>query len=67
MIRKSYWTESHSVPGFITRHSVPREYKYGHLDLQVEGVWNLKQKNMVASPGVLGPDNDGASKDQQQL
>jgi hypothetical protein len=35
--------------------------------LQVGGVSNLRQQNMVMNPAVLGHENDFAGEDQQQL
>jgi hypothetical protein len=46
---------------------LPGGYKYGDLALQVEGVSNLRQQNMVMSPAGLGPENDCAGDGQQQL
>jgi hypothetical protein len=37
-------------------HPVPRGHEYGDLALQVEGVSNLRQLNMVMSPAGLGPE-----------
>jgi hypothetical protein len=46
---------------------VPGGYKYGDLVLQVGGVSNLRQQNMVMSPAGLGPENDCAGENQQQF
>jgi hypothetical protein len=43
-------------------HPVPED-----LALQVGGVSNLRQLNMIMSPAGLGPENDCAGEDQQQL
>jgi hypothetical protein len=48
-------------------HHVPGGYKYGDLTLQVGGVSNLGQQNVVMSPAGLGPENDCAGEPQQQL
>jgi hypothetical protein len=46
---------------------VPGVYKYGDLALQVGGVSNLRQYNVVMSPAGLGLENDCAGEDQEQL
>jgi hypothetical protein len=48
-------------------YPVPGWYKYGDLALQVEGVSNLRQQNVVMSPAGLGPENDCAGEAQQQV
>jgi hypothetical protein len=48
-------------------HPVSEGYKYGDLALQAGEVSNLRQQNMVMSPVGLGPENDCAGEDQQQL
>jgi hypothetical protein len=55
------------MPGGITGHPVPGGYKYVDLALQVGGILNLRQQNMVTSPAGLGPKNEFAGEDQQQL
>jgi hypothetical protein len=47
-------------------HPVSGGYKYGNLALQVWGVSNLREQNMVTSPPGLGPKNDFAGEDLQQ-
>jgi hypothetical protein len=42
-------------------------YKYVDLAIQVGGVSNLRQSNVVTSPAGLRPENDCAGEDQQQL
>jgi hypothetical protein len=41
-------------------------YKYGDLALQVGGVSNVRQKNVVLSSAELGSENDCAGEEQQQ-
>jgi hypothetical protein len=41
-------------------HPVPGGYKYGNLFLQVGGVSNRRQYNLVMSPAGFGPENDCA-------
>jgi hypothetical protein len=65
MIRKSYWTELHPVPGFIT--GSPCTWGTGYLNLQFGGVSNLRQKKVVVSLSSVGHVNDRSGKDQQQL
>jgi hypothetical protein len=55
------------VPGGITGLPCSGGYEYGDLALQVGGVSNLRQYNVVMSPAELGPENDWAGEDQQQL
>jgi hypothetical protein len=45
------------VDGGVTGPSFSGGYKYGDLALQVGGVPNLKQWNVVMSPAGLGPEN----------
>jgi hypothetical protein len=56
-----------SVHGGITGQPCSWGYKYGDLALQVGGVSNLREYNMVISSAGLGPENDSAGEDQQQL
>jgi hypothetical protein len=53
--------------GVYPDHPVPGGYKYGDLDLQVGGVSNPRQQNVAMSPVGLGPENECAGEDQQQL
>jgi hypothetical protein len=48
-------------------HPLPGGYKYEDLALQVWGVSNLRQYNMVMSSAGLGPKNDCAGEEHQQL
>jgi hypothetical protein len=48
-------------------HPVPGGYKYGDLALQVGGVLNLRQQNVVINSAELGPENDCAGEGQQQM
>jgi hypothetical protein len=41
--------------------------KYGDLSLQIGGVSNLRQENLVESPAGVGPENDCTGEGQQQL
>jgi hypothetical protein len=50
----------------LGRH-VPARYKYGDVALQVEGVSNLRQLNVVMSPVGIGPGYICAGEGQQQL
>jgi hypothetical protein len=52
------------VPWGITGHPVPGGYKYGDLVLQVGGP---ESENVIMSRAGLGPENDCAGEDQQQL
>jgi hypothetical protein len=49
--------------GIYSGQPVPRGYKHGDLALQVGGVSNLREQNMVMSPAGLGPENDCAGED----
>jgi hypothetical protein len=55
------------VPKSITGPPCSWEYKYGNLALQVGGVSNLRQKNMVTSSVRLRPYNDRIGEDQQHI
>jgi hypothetical protein len=55
---------SEDIP--LLGHPVPGGNKYGDLALRVGGVSNLSQDNVMSLAG-LGPENDYASEDQQQL
>jgi hypothetical protein len=53
--------------GVYLGYLVSGGYKYGYLALQVEGVSNLRQENVVMSPAGIGHENDHTGKGQQQL
>jgi hypothetical protein len=55
------------VPGGITRPPCSWGIWTRDLALQVGGVPNLRQKNMVISPAGLGPENDCAGENQHKL
>jgi hypothetical protein len=48
-------------------HPGPEGYKYGDLALQVGGISNSRQRNVIMSPVGLGPANHCAGEGQQQL
>jgi hypothetical protein len=53
--------------GAYPGHPVLGEYKYWELALQVGAVSKQRPENVVMSPMGLGPENDSAGEDQQQL
>jgi hypothetical protein len=56
-----------SAWGYNRAKPVPWGYKYRYLTLEVGRVSNLREQNMVMNPAGIGPENDCAGEDQQQL